>query len=514
MRDGDTRVNTSTEDEARQPQPDLRAGGYRLGITLVGSLAFCYLVPSPALALMGLAVFAGAAWLRLDLALALLPLTFPFWYVPRHFSPSIAFPLSEVVLLICLAVAVMREAARWRSAGAHAHGVRRLRSLAAHAGGWTLMGALCLVAGLLLGVLVARRPHEALRYFRWEAIEPVLYAALALLFIRRRSAVRVLVWSFLAAGLLIAGLAAIQTLWLHYTVTPLAAGNRLVAIGPARATAFIFGSGNTVGMWMERALPVLLALVFSRRGAGWRERLLAGVGALLCLSALVWSDSRGAWAGALAGCALVVAGTLRRPRLMLALAVLGGALALIFRVPLLHLIFATHGPSDEIRAFVWLAALHMIRDHPLLGIGPDQFLYYYSSRYTAHPYWITRWNGKLTPVWREPDLSHAHNVILNLWLSGGILALCGFAIVVFETAKRLWRIWRQMEMPWASAVALGLAGSLLAALAHGMVDRAYFEPDLALWFWWLVALGVVLTRQHPRISGSGGDVVPAGAARP
>jgi hypothetical protein len=29
---------------------------------------------------------------------------------------------------------------------------------------------------------------------------------------------------------------------------------------------------------------------------------------------------------------------------------------------------------------------------------------------------------------------------------------------------------------------------MLAGLVHGMVDSAYFEPDLALVFWWLIAV--------------------------
>ncbi len=40
----------------------------------------------------------------------------------------------------------------------------------------------------------------------------------------------------------------------------------------------------------------------------------------------------------------------------------------------------------------------------------------------------------------------------------------------------------------------GLAGSLLASVVHGMVDSAYFVPDLALVFWWSIATLLVAER--------------------
>ncbi|MGZ3582898.1 MAG: hypothetical protein ACXWP6_09230, partial [Ktedonobacterales bacterium] len=60
---------------ARQNEGLIAAG-------MVMSLAYYYVVPLPLAALPGLLCFAVMAWLRLDLALCLLPLTFPFWYVP------------------------------------------------------------------------------------------------------------------------------------------------------------------------------------------------------------------------------------------------------------------------------------------------------------------------------------------------------------------------------------------------------------------------------------------------
>src|SRR5215467_16301246 len=72
---------------------------------MVLSLAYFYCVPVPVLALPGLLLFAVLAWSRLDMALAILPLTFPFWYVPKRLFDGKVFPLSEIVLVVCVALA-------------------------------------------------------------------------------------------------------------------------------------------------------------------------------------------------------------------------------------------------------------------------------------------------------------------------------------------------------------------------------------------------------------------------
>ncbi|HEX2349242.1 MAG TPA: O-antigen ligase family protein, partial [Ktedonobacterales bacterium] len=146
--------------------------------------------------------------------------------------------------------------------------------------------------------------------------------------------------------------------------------------------------------------------------------------------------------------------------------------------------------TGAVRLLLWQSALHMIRDHPLLGIGPDQFLYYYDPAYTSHPYLISHLNGHPTIAIYQPNLAHPHNLILDLWLSAGLLGLIGYAVVVVALIRRGWRLWRRAEaklQPWRRIAAVGVLGALLATLTHGMVDSAYFQPDLALAFWWGVA---------------------------
>ncbi|MGH2502311.1 MAG: hypothetical protein ACRDID_07320, partial [Ktedonobacterales bacterium] len=72
-----------------------------------------------------------------------------------------------------------------------------------------------------------------------------------------------------------------------------------------------------------------------------------------------------------------------------------------------------------------------------------------------------------------------------------------YIVVVVALVRRSWRLWWRSEdsgagaqasaQPWRRIAAVGVLGALLATLTHGMVDSAYFLPDLALTFWWGVA---------------------------
>ena len=130
--------------------------------------------------------------------------------------------------------------------------------------------------------------------------------------------------------------------------------------------------------------------------------------------------------------------------------------------------------SGFIRVNLWQSAWAMWLDHPFLGVGPDNFLYAYRSFYI------------LPAAWKEPELSHAHNLILDPLARIGALGLLALAAVAAGFVARARAALRDDA---SRPLGIGAFGLAAAAAAHGIVDHSYFLPDLACAF--MIAAGLV-----------------------
>ena len=143
--------------------------------------------------------------------------------------------------------------------------------------------------------------------------------------------------------------------------------------------------------------------------------------------ALILTFSTGGWLGGLAG-GLVVLVALRRRRLAVRLGGLAAfALVLVSALAIVGVLPERLNPLRQTGGFrldLWVSSLEMVRDHPWLGIGLDNFAYLYQQVYLRE--------GAAA----EPNLSHPHNWVLHVWLELGLLGLIAFGWL-------LWRFWRQ-----------------------------------------------------------------------
>jgi O-antigen ligase len=127
---------------------------------------------------------------------------------------------------------------------------------------------------------------------------------------------------------------------------------------------------------------------------------------------------------------------------------------------------------DEVRIPVWQSTFEMVADRPWFGVGLDGFRFVY-PRYMR------------VEAWTEPLLYHPHNMWLDAAVRMGLPGLAVFAALVALCLYSAVR-WSSRSRGLQKAVAVGCLASLLAALAHGMVDSGYFLADLA-WSWGLIA---------------------------
>jgi O-antigen ligase len=176
--------------------------------------------------------------------------------------------------------------------------------------------------------------------------------------------------------------------------------------------------------------------------------------------------------------ALIRGGGLKRAALIaLPLAATGALAALtLARSERLASLFDFTGGTSFLRLSLWQAAWDMARDHPWLGVGPDNFLYYYHD-YIRPGAEVDRW------------LSHPHNIVLDFWLRLGIGGLAVLGALLAGFSRRAAQVYRRLAEGDLRAATLGLTLGVVGMAAHGLVDTSFFVIELACWF--MFALGWV-----------------------
>ena len=401
---------------------------------------------------------------RLDLGLALVALVVPFYMLPRALDPYV-FSMAEIVLVMCLVAWLLQNLVRLRrmtpadvSFGCLWSRVR---------GQWSALdwATLTFVVVAVASLFVAEYQKYALREFRGIILEPAVFYLMLRTFIKRDAALWRTIDALMLAGVVVAVVGLIQYAFNINIITAEAGQPRLRSV---------YGSPNNVGLFLGRVLPVMVAVALL--GRGWR-RWLYGLSVLPAALAILLSFSKGALLLGVPA-ALLVIGVLAGGRwLWMAVTAVGaGGLAAIplLRTPRFRSLLDLTSGTSFFRVNVWQSALLMIRDHPVLGVGLDNFLYQYRGRYM------------FPDAWAEPMLSHPHNIILDYAARLGFL---GLAAAVWLQAA-FWRIalpLRRLDDSLKRALAIGLMASMVDFLAHGLVDASYFVVDLSYVFFLTLA---------------------------
>ncbi len=475
---------------------------------------------NPLYSLPFLLVFAILCWYRFPVAIALLPLSLPFCYVQKYVTQSLRFSLVEITLYTCLGVGLLQYTVCLLSCL-----LRRKKwpyqlswsALRARFGIFLWPISIFFLAALA-SIAIAYSRSNAERSFREEVFGPLLYVVLAFLCLRSRQDLIRLLLALFGSGLIIALLGCIQYFFFKSTIIPDVDGIR-------RVTA-VYSSGNGIDIFFDYTFPIGLALVLSRLSWKWRLPIL--VCCIPYLFVLYESGSRGALVLAMPIALLfIIVFAIRNRRILLiasitfviAVAIIGS----LYSQKIIYSILDGHtnsqGQSTVLeRPWLWLTALDMIHDSPWLGYGMDNWLCHYSDSYynvcwypngfpggkwvpgspphpPLHAYWITRdpATGQATGLGNEPNLSHPHNIFLQVWVSIGIFGLLAFLAVLvlfYWTFARLLRylaLVRPPEYELLRWLLVGIGAAMLAALVQGQGDSSFLEQNLAFCFWILVA---------------------------
>ncbi|MDQ3810467.1 MAG: O-antigen ligase family protein, partial [Chloroflexota bacterium] len=374
---------------------------------------------------------------RPRLAPLLIGAALPFYFFSRSLGGYVAVSPPGLILLLAWPATLVRAASAHRP-------LRLPRS--------SYDGPLALfMVAALLSLLVSEYPLLSARALRAVVIEPILFFWLLRV---APSAPRLAVLGAVAAATVTA-LAAIGQIGLGVGGTE--------AEGVRRAQAW-YPSPNHLALLLGRVWPFLLAAALEGRGLAWPPALLTAVALLLTFSI-------GGWLGA-AAAAVATLAVLRRRRAATTLAItLAISLAVVSALAVVGVLPERLNPLRQTGGFrvdLWLSAVAMVRDHPLLGVGLDNFAYLYQQDYLRE--------GAIA----EPNLSHPHNWLLNIWLELGLAGLVAFVALVAIFFGRALR-----QRGWLAA---GAVGAMTDLLVHGLIDNSYFLVDLAFLFWLILTV--------------------------
>jgi O-antigen ligase len=271
-----------------------------------------------------------------------------------------------------------------------------------------------------------------------------------------------------------------------------------VPIGDVPRVAATLSHPNEAAMLLELTLPLLLAWTWTTSS---RWRLALFFACMATLLALVLTFSRAGLLATGAGLVILAVFAARRSghhtrRRLTAL----GTVLLV--VPLALAWTAVVDPGLDRRLLAgldesssvqpprtqfWTVALDMTRDHPLLGVGPDNFRWLFAN-----------YSGT-----SEDNLGiHAHDQYLEALADTGIVGLIGLVWLLAALMQNALQRARAVgsDWPWRAA----LLASLSEWLVHALLDDFERFWPTSVVFWLLVGLSLSRARasvDYPQISG-------------
>jgi hypothetical protein len=250
----------------------------------------------------------------------------------------------------------------------------------------------------------------------------------------------------------------------------------------------LMGFPNALGTFLVMVLPIAVALAVTPQRLLVR---LAGLGVLAAgIPALIFTFSRGAWLCFAAATVLVLLYELhRRPaRDQLLLASIG-AFALLVVGVVVYIFYGDqiaarikYSPAEslEIRSQLNWAALRVLRENPIFGVGPNVF-----------PLELLGSN--------ESDaVAPAHDLYLLVLAEAGIVGFVLFAAQILRCLRPpRWPI-EGRGIEEIDAIRIGLWAGFIAFLLHQVVDITYAMPAVFRVVWLVATLLLFLQRPPER----------------
>lgn len=250
--------------------------------------------------------------------------------------------------------------------------------------------------------------------------------------------------------------------------------------GMSRANGF-YGYPMTLAGLLCIFSPLLLIEFFERKLLG-KYYWLAGMAFCICNAALIFNGTRGAWLAVAIVCAMLLIYYMFKSKRNMSIIIIFVVLItsiLINNAKFMYRLdtiddFNKYQSNTE-RILIWQSAWNMFKDHPVLGVGLGQYTENYREKYVS-------------PLAKEPHLTHAHNNFMQMLAENGVVGFAGFVIMFGYIILKNLIAWFKTR----NVYALMIVSTTVCLLLQGFTEYNVGNSAVIKMYWLVLGLLVVL----------------------
>jgi putative inorganic carbon (HCO3(-)) transporter len=279
--------------------------------------------------------------------------------------------------------------------------------------------------------------------------------------------------------------------------------------GTTRVYSYL-GNPNLLASYLMPAVMLSAAAIFAWQR--WLPKALASMMFVVHTACLVLTFSRGGWIGLVVGgfvfvLLLVHWYSIHLPRFWRIWAipmVLGLSAGFVFvavmaveplRDRVASMFVGREDSSNNFRINVWMSVIEMIKDRPILGIGPGNSAF-----------------NRVYPFYQQPGYTalSAYSILLEVATETGLIGLTCMVWLLLVTFHQGWtQLQRLRNLSHTQGFWLmGAIATMIGMLAHGVVDTVWYRPQVSTLWWGMVAL-VASYYVLPRAESPSGEQFPS-----
>jgi len=315
-----------------------------------------------------------------------------------------------------------------------------------------------------LAAVLAPNPSQALRAFSEEWVWIIYF--ITVFSITQREQIQKIYRALLISSLVVALYAIFQ----HFWGKDLYRHKILTQFEPhSFASIGFFGHHLTYGGYVMLILLLFLGLS-GKLNVLSKFKVLSPVTSLIFGLALLFSYARSAIIGGVAGVLFwgMIKGRKMFWYLTAAVILLLGIISILEpQMPKrIKYAFSPNHPSNSVRMGLWQTSWNMIKDKPILGIGPGNFSKVFDKYKVAREY---------------DTIAHPHNDYLNMWVNSGIIGLLGYLFLWFSFLRRFIKHF---------SISLPIITVLVGFFAAGLFQCYYTDQEVAMLLFFILGLGM------------------------